>query len=153
MTGDDQFNSHVHAPHQVTPQMFSWMWIRTVGMVFFWWFVVICVYLLVLWPKSSILVSLDHNALFHMVLKDWMYVFANYNLFGIFWGDIKGSWFAIPPCSPDMKNVAGCFHMKGATNSCQNLLQYFNVAVGFLAAYLTSFSPGLPLNFRRISCL
>ncbi len=45
----------------------------TVGMVFLWWCAVLFfhqTYLLELWPKSSTLVSSDHNTFFHMLLGD-----------------------------------------------------------------------------------
>ncbi len=38
-----------------------------------------------------------------------------------------------------MKNMGDCCHMYYTASTCQKFLQLFNVAVGFLAASLTSF--------------
>ncbi len=54
----------------------------TVGMVFLWWCAVLFLcqtYLLELWPKSSTLVSSDHNAFSHMLLGYFKCVFAKFS--------------------------------------------------------------------------
>ena len=124
----------------------------SVGMVFFWWcagWFLRQTYLLELWPKSSTLVSSDHNTFSHMLLGDFRCVFAKCSLAWMFFFVRKGFRLATLPHSPDIwrirEIVVTCTTQPVlARYSCSS----FNVAVGLLVASQTSF---LLINFGGTS--